>query len=110
MMRFSILSLITLLLVGCGPHRDSIKLDALLTNRIDAVEIYSPGRTNRITGMEAAQLASSLQRTNRLSNTIWTKEQVQRVCLLDGTNVVGWLHLYDSGGWSFGDYHFRIRQ
>ena len=104
------------LILGCSQQAagDSQGLDALLSNRIDLVEFIYPGDkgmvTNAITGAEAQKLVVSLQRTNRMTASDWSKGQVQSVCLRSGTNVIGWLDLGDSGVWSFGKYEFRVRQ
>jgi len=104
------------LFLGCSQQarRDSQRLDALLSNRIDLVEFIYPGDkgmvTNAVTGTEAQKLVTSLQRTNRVAASDWSKGQVQHVCLRSGTNEIGWLSLFESGTWSLGEYDFQIRQ
>jgi hypothetical protein len=89
--------------------RDSAKLDLILsTQHIDRVEFISWQRTNSITGNEAQKFIASLHRTNRVGNIDWTKQQVESVRLLSGTNEI-WLSLGEDGSWEFGEYGFRIR-
>jgi hypothetical protein len=69
-----------LLLAGCGQgaKRDSARLDSLLaSSHIDKVEFMSPDHTNEVVGQEAQKLAASLDQTNRVSSSDWTKDQVQ---------------------------------
>jgi hypothetical protein len=114
MIRVCLLIVLTLLcLTGCNQQaqRDSEKLDAiLLSTNVDVVQFVSPTATNTVIGEEARKVVSSLHRPNRISHTDWTKQQVQGVRLLNGTNEICWLSLGEDGSWEFGAYGFRTRQ
>ena len=89
--------------------RDSAALDLLLTaQQIYQVEFLSPNETNLLTAPEAQKFVVSLHKTNRISNINWTKQQVQSVRLLSGTNKI-WLSLGEDGSWEFKEYGFRLR-
>lgn len=91
--------------------QDSVRLDLILTNqKIDTVEFISPLETNMLIGDEALKFLALLHKTNRIANVDWTKQQVQHVRLLNGTNEVCCLSLGDDGAWEFGSYGFRLRQ
>ena len=104
-----IIFLIVMLPIRLRAKRDSAALDLLLsTQQVDRIEFISPYRTNLITGADATKLVTSLQRTNRATTIDWTKQQVQHVRLLSGTNEI-WLSVGEDGTWQFGDYEFRLR-
>lgn len=90
-------------------ERDRATLDLFLAGRgIDRIEFLSPNTTNLFTGLEAQKFVASLQKTNRISNIDWTKQQAQSVKLLSGTNEI-WLSLGEDGAWEFNQYGFRLR-
>lgn len=90
---------------------DRARFDSILADqKIDVVESISWSGTNVLVGGEALKFVASLHKTNRAANVDWTKQQVQPVRLLNGTNVVCWLSLGDDGAWEFGNYGFRLRQ
>jgi len=107
------LLLSVLLIAGCNqqPERDRAKLDSILTStNIDVIEFVSPRMTNTVTGEEARKLVTSLNMTNRTAHTYSSKQEVQRVRLLSGTNEICSLSLGEDGSWEFGAYGFRTRQ
>jgi hypothetical protein len=89
--------------------RDSASLDLLLTGQqIDQVEFFSPYGTNVLAAPDVQKFVASLHKTNRTSHIDWTKQQVQGVRLLSGTNEI-WLSLGEDGSWEFREYGFRLR-
>jgi hypothetical protein len=89
--------------------RDSTRLDSIVsTQHFDRVEFISVYRTNSLKGIDAENFVASLHKTNRINNIDWTKQQVERVRLLSGTNEF-WLSSGEDGSWEFGQYGFRIR-
>jgi hypothetical protein len=90
-------------------RRDGNALDLLLTSQeIHQVEFSSFERTNLLAGPAARKLVASLQKTNRIFHVDWTKQQVQTVRLLGGTNEIE-LSLGEDGTWQFREYGFRLR-
>ena len=91
--------------------RDSAELDLILsTQHIDRVEFISFLQgTNSISGVDAQNFVAILHRTNRVDSTDWTKQQLDGVKLLSGTNE-SWLFRGEDGLWKFGEYGFRIRR
>src|SRR6184192_2882848 len=89
---------------GCNQQAklDSVKLDSILTNQhIDTVEIIAPTATNRLMGAEARKLIASLDKTNRIPHSDWSKQEVQSVVFLNGTNELWGLSLGEDGSWEF---------
>jgi len=90
---------------------DRDRLDSILARQnIDAIEVTSWDGTNTITGQQVSKLLASLQKTNRIGNIDWTKQQSQRVRFLNGTNEICCLFLGEDGAWEFGAYGFRTRR
>ena len=101
-----------LCLTGCNGQakRDSAALDSILASqRIDVIEFLSPTSTNTVTGEEVHKLIASFK-TNRIAHTDWSKQPLQEVRLLSGTNDICHLSLGEDGTWGFGSYEFRVRQ
>lgn len=90
--------------------RDAAGLDAVLSGySFDRVEIYSSSSTNVMSEIEAQKFVASLHRTNRIAHRDSTKQQVEPLGLISGSNVF-WLSRGDDGTFSFGEYEFRLRQ
>jgi len=113
--RMKILSILfPLLLTGCGKQAklDGAKLERLLSggeiDRVEVVVLLSD--TNILTGPAAQQYILSFRETNRVAEADWTKAEVAtEVCLISGTNHLGWLSQFDNGLWKFEQYSFRLR-
>ena len=89
--------------------RDSATFDLLLAGQqIDQVEFFSPYGTNVLAAPDVQKFVASLHKTNRISHIDWTKQQVEGVRLLSGTNEI-WLSRGEDGSWEFREYGFRLR-
>jgi len=112
----SVIGLVVLLALWNGlwrpeVKRDSAKLDSILAGqKIDAAEVISWEGTNAITGEELSKLLVSFNKTNRIANIDWTKQETKSLRLLSGTHEICWLSLGEDGAWEFGTYGFRTRR
>jgi hypothetical protein len=112
---------VVLTIASCSqkPNADSVRLDGFLSrSMIDRVDLvsFSPKSnaqtfsTNTLKGPEAAKFVASLMKTNRIDSPDTTKDQIElRAHLMDGTNILCFLDLFESGIWRIGDYSFRTR-
>jgi hypothetical protein len=112
---------VVITIAGCSqkPNADSVRLDGFLSSSmIDRVDLVSFSHnsnaltfsTNVLRGSEAGKFVTSLMKTNRIDLPDTTKDQIElRAHLMDGTNILCFLDLFENGLWRIGDYSFHIQ-
>lgn len=103
--------LLVVYLFNRSSRRDAASLDLILsTQRIEKIELISFDKTNLIPSIGLESFLNSLNRSNRLHEHVFTKDQVSySIRAVSQTNGVFWLTLLDSGIYKFGDYYFRLK-
>jgi hypothetical protein len=92
-------------------RRDEAKFDSVLcTQLVERIEIVLIDKTNSILPKDLELFLTSLNRSNRVREHVFTKDQVSSSFrVVSQTNAVFWITLLDSGILKFGDYTFRLK-